>query len=74
MSLLVASEKCLQCCCKLEEFFRRISVSQMSEIEKKPSKAWTVTKDLLAGTIGGWTQVLVAQPFDTVKVIYRRFC
>ena len=44
------------------------SLIGMSEIEKKPSKAWTITKDLLAGTVGGWTQVLVAQPFDTVKV------
>ena len=41
---------------------------RMSDIERKPSAAWTVTKDLLAGTIGGWTQVMVAQPFDTVKV------
>lgn len=27
-----------------------------------------VIKDLLAGTVGGITQVLVGQPFDIVKV------
>jgi hypothetical protein len=30
--------------------------------------SWTVAKDLIAGTVGGWAQVMAAQPFDTVKV------
>lgn len=33
-----------------------------------PSGTWAVAKDLMAGTVGGWAQVMAAQPFDTVKV------
>lgn len=27
-----------------------------------------VAQDVIAGTIGGWAQVLVGQPLDTIKV------
>jgi solute carrier family 25 carnitine/acylcarnitine transporter 20/29 len=27
-----------------------------------------IAQDLIAGTIGGWAQVLVGQPLDTIKV------
>ncbi|KAJ3170360.1 Mitochondrial carrier protein ymc2 [Geranomyces variabilis] len=29
---------------------------------------WKTAKELFAGTVAGWTQVLTGQPFDTVKV------
>lgn len=27
-----------------------------------------VAQDLIAGTVGGWAQVIVGQPLDTIKV------
>lgn len=32
--------------------------------EKMP----TLGQDLIAGTVGGWAQVIVGQPLDTIKV------
>jgi len=33
-----------------------------------PSRAVRFAKDFVAGTVAGWAQVLIGQPFDTVKV------
>ncbi|MBM6385097.1 MAG: MC/SLC25 family protein [Paenibacillus sp.] len=32
------------------------------------SKIPKVAQDLIAGTVGGWAQVIVGQPLDTIKV------
>lgn len=35
--------------------------------EKKPAIP-KLAQDLIAGTVGGWAQVIVGQPLDTIKV------
>lgn len=36
-------------------------------MNKEPSIP-KVAQDLIAGTVGGWAQVIVGQPLDTIKV------
>jgi solute carrier family 25 carnitine/acylcarnitine transporter 20/29 len=38
------------------------TLSQQKEVIPK------VAQDLIAGTVGGWAQVVVGQPLDTIKV------
>lgn len=42
----------------------------MANLENNHSKPAIpkLAQDLIAGTVGGWAQVLVGQPLDTIKV------
>eukprot|EP00696_Hemimastix_kukwesjijk_P003109 gnl/Hemi2/13804_TR4695_c0_g2_i1.p1 gnl/Hemi2/13804_TR4695_c0_g2~~gnl/Hemi2/13804_TR4695_c0_g2_i1.p1 ORF type:complete len:308 (-),score=96.98 gnl/Hemi2/13804_TR4695_c0_g2_i1:202-1125(-) len=42
--------------------------AKVPPVTQESSNTWRVVKWLLAGTVGGWGQVLSGQPFDTVKV------
>ncbi|KAI9097242.1 mitochondrial carrier domain-containing protein [Phlyctochytrium arcticum] len=44
------------------------SKQALSAEDVAPEATQTVLKDLIAGTAGGWAQVVVGHPFDTLKV------
>ena len=50
-----------------EAHFGRIAAMAAASEVAEPQQS--TAKDLIAGTIAGWAQVLAGQPFDCVKVV-----
>ena len=48
--------------------FRSMATLKQYQQKKNHVEIPKIAQDIIAGTIGGWSQVLVGQPLDTVKV------